>query len=338
MKAAVTRGKGDLALADLPTPAVGEYDCLVKMEATVFCNTTDRHVVEGTFPAGGLEYPAILGHESVGRIVSIGAKVRHFATGERVLRAYAVYPRETLGGFASAWGGLAEYGKVRDWRAMVADGALAADKVPGCFRYQQRVPDELDDASALLLINVKELLSATNRLEPLAGRRLLIAGAGVAGCLIGMCARLKGAARVTVTARREAPLRFALAQGAADDVTLLSQGHSIRPDYDVLVDTTGSLDVLLALRHHVLPGGAIRSYAIYDGMSDPAIFDPLRERHSYERIDPAEAEAHDEACRLLLDGGLDVGPLLTTVLPAERFDDAWRAVLEKRCIKTAVRW
>ncbi len=74
MKAVITNGKGTIELAEIALPECNEYDCLVKMEVCLFCNSTDRHIIQGTFPFE-IDYPNIVGHETIGIVESIGKKV-----------------------------------------------------------------------------------------------------------------------------------------------------------------------------------------------------------------------------------------------------------------------
>jgi len=128
-------------------------------------------------------------------IVETGAKVRHRVVGERVLRPQALYPGEVAEDIGSGWGGFAEFGKVRDPRAMVDDGLLQADEVPLGFRYQATVPADLTVDKSLLLITQKEIWSACGKIEEVSGKRFLVAGAGITGCLFGLFLRWRGPRR-----------------------------------------------------------------------------------------------------------------------------------------------
>ena len=181
MKALLTDNKGKLWLKDIAPPPLDDYDCLVRIEACAFCHSADCHIVEGTFMSP-FHDPSVLGHESVGMVVETGANVRNLRPGDRVLRAYALYPGEVHEGIGSGWGAFAEFGKVKDWRAMVQDGELAADADPGVFKYMQQVPADIPFGKSLLMVTQKEILSASAQIDPVAGRSFLIAGAGISAC------------------------------------------------------------------------------------------------------------------------------------------------------------
>lgn len=336
MKALLTNGGGGLWLGDVPRPALEEYDCLVWIEACMFCHSTDRHLVSGSFMAP-LHNPSVLGHEAIGVIVEAGPKVRHRATGERVLRPQALYPGEVNGDIGSAWGGFAEFGKVRDFQAMVDDGLLKPDEVPMGFRYQALVPEDIPLDKALLLITQKEIWSACAKIEDVAGKRFVVAGAGITGCFFGLFLRWRGAAQVTMVARREFPLAFAQAKGCADDIMLIGDAAQSLSGYDGLVDTTGSMTVMASLADAVLsPGGTVYSYAVYEGMSQPGFYDAVAAKHAFQRVDPAEATAHEAALAMVRDGRFDPADFVTGRFSIDDWEAAWGSVNDGSSLKTGI--
>jgi alcohol dehydrogenase len=335
MKALLTDNKGGLWLQDIPSPVLEDYDCLVQIEACLFCHSTDRHIVEGTFMSP-FHVPSILGHEAVGVIVETGPKVRHREVGDRVLRAQALYPGQIADGIGSAWGGFAQLGKVRDAQSMVDDGLMQAGEVPLGFQYQAVVPQDISPEQSLLLITQKEIWSAAAKIGEAPGRRFVVAGAGITGCLFGLFLRWAGA-HVTMVARRNGPLDFAREHGCADAVALLGEAASLPSDCDGLVDTTGSLTVAGELADSVLsPTGTIYSYAVYEGMARQGFFDDLAARHSFLRIDPAEATAHEAAIEMLRDGRFDPTPFVTGRYGIDEWEAAWRGVNDGSSLKTGI--
>jgi (R,R)-butanediol dehydrogenase/meso-butanediol dehydrogenase/diacetyl reductase len=305
------------------------------MEACMFCHSTDRHIVEGTF-LSSFHVPSILGHEGVGTIVELGPKVKHRQIGDRVLRPQAIYPGDVQDGIGSGWGGFAEFGKVRDGQAMVDDGLLAADAIPLGTQYQAVVPPDISFDQSVLMITQKEIFSASNKVEEVAGQRLAVAGAGITGCLFGLFLRWRGA-EVTMLARREGPLTFALEHGCADDVKLIAEATQLPADYAGLVDTTGSLAATDWLADRLLrPDGVIYSYAVYEGMTQEGFFDELKGKHPFTRVDPAEATAHEAALAMLRDGRFDPAPFVTGRFGMDDWEAAWRSVNDGSSLKTGI--
>jgi len=83
MKAAVVREfRQPLAIEEVPVPAPGAGQVLVKVEASGVCHT-DLHAAEGDWPVKP-KPPFIPGHEGVGFVAAVGRGVFHVKEGDRV--------------------------------------------------------------------------------------------------------------------------------------------------------------------------------------------------------------------------------------------------------------
>ena len=111
MKAAMVERPGFLAVREIPEPEMGEYDALCRLLYGATCTGTDNHLIAGRFP-WPVTYPTVLGHESIGRVLAVGPKVRSFRTGDLITRAGTLPPPGA--DFHVNWGGFAEYGIARD--------------------------------------------------------------------------------------------------------------------------------------------------------------------------------------------------------------------------------
>lgn len=70
-----------LRYTELPVPAIGRNEVLIKVEACGVCRT-DLHILDGELPEPKL--PLVMGHQIVGTIIKIGGSVKGFKPGERV--------------------------------------------------------------------------------------------------------------------------------------------------------------------------------------------------------------------------------------------------------------
>jgi threonine dehydrogenase-like Zn-dependent dehydrogenase len=83
MKAVVFHDVGDIRLEDVEEPKIqNQNDAIVRLTAAAICGT-DLHFVRGTVP--GLREGTILGHEGIGIVEEVGAQVRNFRQGDRVV-------------------------------------------------------------------------------------------------------------------------------------------------------------------------------------------------------------------------------------------------------------
>lgn len=325
VKAIITDGCGGIFLKQIPVPELGDYDCLVKIKSCLFCSTTDRHIVENSFDFG-LKYPVVLGHESIGEVIEKGGKVRNFSTGDMVSRAYALYPDECDNeGNSSGWGGFAEYGKIRDWKAMLDDGIYKTQSdVPGFFLYMQKLPRSLDWRKAMMISCQKEIYSALKKVPFNRDASYLIAGAGAAGTLFAEFLKKKGAGDVTLTARREDQLQAAQKISSADDALTFD---NLRGPYDILIDTSGSAGFVIQIASRFFASDSkIYSYAIYP---EAPLFKSVR-------IDPLEYSVHDEISSMLADGTISCAPYISSEFNIDDAEAAWRAVIDKKGIKIAI--
>jgi propanol-preferring alcohol dehydrogenase len=87
MKAAVVHAFGkDLTIDDVPMPAPGPGQALVKLITSGVCHT-DLHAVEGDWPVKP-NPPFIPGHEGVGTVVALGEGVTNLTVGQLVGNAW----------------------------------------------------------------------------------------------------------------------------------------------------------------------------------------------------------------------------------------------------------
>ena len=85
MKALVKKkAEPGLWMDDVPEPAIGLRDVLVKVRKTAICGT-DLHIYKwDAWSQRTIRTPMTIGHEFVGEIVDVGAEVEDWKTGERV--------------------------------------------------------------------------------------------------------------------------------------------------------------------------------------------------------------------------------------------------------------
>jgi threonine dehydrogenase-like Zn-dependent dehydrogenase len=270
MRAVAVLEPGKVGIVDIPAPKPGPYEALVKSEIAYICNATDRKVVAGHFPGMGSEcYPLILGHETVGRVVELGPKVRSFALGDRVLGGLLISPK----GYGSGWGGDSEYILAADHEAMVADGV--ADEAHGWFEtceIMRKVPEDVPIEAAGLLATWREVYAAFSDFRLRKGDEILIFGAGPVGLSFCSFAKLLGLGWVgcvdTLAFKRERALALgADAVFAPGDPALAGLAASRGRKLDAVVDAVGSERVIEAGLPLIRMAGSICVYGVLGGDS-----------------------------------------------------------------------
>ncbi|MEN9938855.1 MAG: hypothetical protein RLZZ387_5434 [Chloroflexota bacterium] len=264
MKALIVPRRGALELAEIAPPELGPYDALVKMEVCGICNSTDGKLVDGTM-FWAPPFPFVIGHESVGSIVAVGPRVTSYHVGDRVNRPVAFWPgsRPELN---CAMGGFAEYGMVRDGRAMAADGDTS---LVGNYLADRQIvlPPGLAPEDAALAISLSETASVLRHMPNLRGRTVAVAGTGIAGLAFTLWAKLAGA-RVVAIGRREARLAHARQVGAdmTVDTTAGDPAEQLLRvaggPVDALIEATGDAPLAARLEGALAPDGVAVAYGV----------------------------------------------------------------------------
>lgn len=270
MRAGVYRGRHDMRLEERPLPAVGAGEARLRVEACGVCGS-DLHV----YQAEPREVPLgmTLGHEFVGVIDEVGEGCR-WSVGDRV----AVEPLMSCGecewclaGRATACSGFSLVGMQRP-------GGFADHAVVPEHRLF-RVPAELDPAVAALAEPVAVCVRGLNRGRLTEKDDVLVLGGGTIGLLTVAVARLRGAGRISVTARYPHQAEMARALGADDvidpaEVTPEAMAASLRQRPPTLVVETvgGSAETLQAGYAAVAPGGRVVVLGVF---FDPIPVEPL---------------------------------------------------------------
>lgn len=88
MKALVWHGRNKVSVDNVPDPTIKDPgDIILKVTSTAICGS-DLHLVDGLMPT--MEEGDILGHEFMGEVVEIGANVKKFKKGDRVVVPFTI--------------------------------------------------------------------------------------------------------------------------------------------------------------------------------------------------------------------------------------------------------
>jgi threonine dehydrogenase-like Zn-dependent dehydrogenase len=222
VKAVVYHGPGDVRLDSVADPHMVEpTDAIIKITASAICGT-DLHLVRGTMP--GMVPGTVLGHEAVGVIEDVGAQVRGFNQGDRVVVTSTIgcgtcsycragyysqcdvaNPNGPSAG-TSFFGGPKTTGPINGLQAEFA-------RIPYAMTSLVRVPDSVSDDEAILLSDIFPTSWFGARLAEVSrGDTVAVFGAGVVGQFAAVAAKRQGASRVLMVDGNESRLAIARAQ------------------------------------------------------------------------------------------------------------------------------
>jgi threonine dehydrogenase-like Zn-dependent dehydrogenase len=335
MKAAVVERPGVLVVRDLPDPVPGDYDALCRLEYGATCTGTDSHLVAGAFPFP-IDYPAILGHESVGRVVAVGRKVKSFRVGDLVTRVGA----PPAAGVGICWGGFATMGIAKDHWTMAADGRPEIEWAG--HRVNQVVPAAIDARTAPMFTTWRETLSYLTRMGVGAGSSVLVIGSGGNGLSFARHAKLLGAASWMVGAARLERTALGLGlDGFRDhrsDAVVTVLGAAVPGGFTHVIDAVGKAGQADRFLPLLVPGGRIGVYGLDDFAS--VTISPRLARGSFTVWNGGydEAETHQRVSELVLQGELDASAWYDVTLPypLARIADAFADLAQRKAVKMLI--
>jgi 2-desacetyl-2-hydroxyethyl bacteriochlorophyllide A dehydrogenase len=214
IRALTFHGAGDVRLESRPDPTPPDRDgCVLRVERAAICGS-DLHLYHGALPQAELGFA--IGHEFVGEVVEVGAGVRRFRTGDRVLCS-GVIGCGTCGACRAGRVARCEQrvSRVFGMGAALPGGQADAVAVPVADTSLHPIPDGVSVEQAVLLTDILPTawFGAKNaELRP--GQSVAVVGLGPVGQLAVECALVFGASRVFAVDRIPERLAAAAALGA----------------------------------------------------------------------------------------------------------------------------
>ncbi len=340
MRGLVIEKPGVLALKDdVPEPKLSPYSVIVENIACGICNGTDLKLIDGHFK-GFDTYPAVLGHESIGRVVELGAKVTCYKKGDHVLRTYL---DDTGPLYYSGWGSFSTYGLAYDYRSMIADGVKNANTYCAA---QQVVPPDIDPVKGIMIITFKEVLCGLKSFGVSSEHAIMINGCGPVGLSMIRFARLLGVRKIFASDIDQARLEKAKELGA--DIVLnpkeIDVEAAIRKDekdgIDMFIDAVGVNALMNTGLNLVKFNGKVCVYGIAPTCSSTIDWTKAPYNWTIQFVQwpnvLTEATLHDQVIDYVRKGMIKLDDFVTHVLPLEDFQKGLDLVKAKRALKVAL--
>ncbi len=192
---AVLYGTHDLRIEDRPVPEPGPGQVLVNVRAVGICGSDVHYYERGRIGSYVVEHPMVVGHESAGVIVGVGAGVDPARVGETVALEPGIPCRHCEQCLAGRYNLCPD---VAFFATPPIDGSIAA-YVTIDARFAHRAPEGLGVEEAAMAEPVSVGVWAGRKAGIAAGDRVLVTGAGPIGLYAAQVARALGASAVTVT-------------------------------------------------------------------------------------------------------------------------------------------
>jgi len=349
MKATIIEGPGKLILKDITEPRPDDYQCLVEILYCATCGS-EKKTIHGNYPklaSYTMSYPGILGHESVGRIIKVGRKVRNYKIEDLVLRPTSVYPGDKLEAYSSNLGAYAELGLVTDIKALIEDKGTSPYpmiKTNYC-RLQQILPDWIDPVDAPILIMFKEVLGWLQKLEVQPNSSVFIAGSGPVGLTFVRFSKIIGCKPVIVSDRDIKRLHLARKLGA--DYTINFDSQNVTKEVKQITDGIGVNYYIEAVGDSSLVnqgislisvGGKIGIYGLSPDSTLNIDWVNAPWDWSMHFIDGAkEIVAHEQVTDAVKLGLINPKDFYDKVMPLDQINEVFNLIEQKQVLKMMVK-
>jgi L-iditol 2-dehydrogenase len=320
MKALLLSEYKHLAIAELPTPAPGSGEVLIRVAACGICGS-DVHGYDGA--SGRRIPPIVMGHEAAGVVAAVGEGAAKYQVGDRVTFDSTVYC------------GACEFcrrGEVNLCNNRQVIGVSCGDyRRAGAFaeyvtvpeRILYRLPDNLSFADAAMLEAVSVAIHAVRVAELKGGETALVIGAGMIGLLVEQAARASGCSRIFVTDLDATRLELARSLGAdavidgsRESLTSRIENLTSARGVDVVFEAVGRPETVGAAIECTRKGGTVALV----GNIAPEVSIPLQKvvtRQIRMQGSCASAGEYPQAMEWIAAGKIKVAPLITAVAPLD---------------------
>ena len=321
MQAAVYRGVNDVRLETVPVPEIGEKEILVKVHSCGVCGTDLKKISTGSHSA-----PRIFGHETSGTVAAVGAQVRKYAAGDRVMVFHHIPCRECFycqnktfaqcviykkvgctAGFEPSGGGFAEYVRVMDW--IVENGTVG-------------IPDGISFEQATFVEPVNTCMKGIEALRLRQGETVLTIGQGPIGIILSVLARKAGASLITSDLHAQ---RLKIGESFGLETTIDASQANVVDRVRELTGGRGADAVILAVGGNALiriamdaarPGGRVLLFA--QTQHGEAVIDPAAicvDEKTLVGSYSASVDLQAESVRFVMNRDMDLERLISHRFP-----------------------
>jgi len=337
MREAVLYGPRDVRFEERDTPTILKpTDAIIRMAVTSVCGS-DLWPYRGIQP---VTQPTPMGHEYCGIVEEVGSAVRSIKPGQFVIGSFfasdntcpncqvgyqsSCQHREFVGGAQAAL-----------LRVPLADGTLVA------------TPDVPSDELIPSLLSTSDVLgtgwfaAAAANVQP--GKTVAVVGDGAVGLLGMLSAKQMGAERLIAMSRYESRQQLAREFGATDIVTERGDEGVARimeltngTGADAVLECVGTQESMMQAVRSTRKGGYVSYVGVPHGVELKG--EELFYAHVHLHGGPAPVRRFlPELIDLVWNGRINPGKVFDLTLPLDQVEEGYRAMDERRAIKTLLR-
>ena len=337
MRGAVLYGPRDVRIDDRPDPTIVEpMDAIIRLSATCICGS-DLWPYRGLNPAGG---PAPMGHEYCGIVEEVGPAVRSVKRGQFVVGSFAASDNTCPHCRAGYQTSCAH----RQWVVGAQAPLLRVPMADGTLVATPEVPSANLVASFLAVSDVLGTgWFAADAANVKPGVTAVVVGDGAVGLLGVLSAKQMGAERIIAMSRHQARQKLAREFGATDIVTERGDEGVARikeltrgVGADSVLECVGTQESMSQAIRSTRPGGSVSYVGVPHGvdLDGAALF----YTHVHLHGGPAPVRRYlPQLMQMVQDETINPGKVFDLELPLEQAAEGYRAMDERRAIKTLLR-
>ncbi len=338
---ALVKAKSEVGLwmEDVPVPQPGPNDVLIRVHKTGICGT-DLHIYKwDAWARRTIPVPMVVGHEFVGEVVETGANVTDFHVGEIVSGEGHV----VCGTCRNCLAGRRHLCAHTQGVGVNRPGAFAEYVSLPMTNVWHHAPDiDLDVAS--IFDPFGNAVHTALSFDVL-GEDVLITGAGPIGIMAAAIVRHAGARHVVITDVNPYRLELASRMGATRAVNVgqtslkeVQQELRMKEGFDVGLEMSGHPAAFRSMLENMAHGGKIAMLGIPEAEMaidwNLVVFNMLTIKGIYGR------EMYETWYKMtvMLQSGLEIGPVITHRFAADEFQQGFNAMLSGECGKVVLSW
>jgi threonine dehydrogenase-like Zn-dependent dehydrogenase len=337
MRGAVLYGPRDVRIDERPDPTIIEpTDAVIRLSATCVCGS-DLWPYRGLNAASD---PVPMGHEYCGIVEEVGRGVTSIKRGQFVIGSFAASDNtcpHCLAGYQTSCAH-------REWvvgaqapflRVPMADGTLVATQ-------ERPSPNQVPSFLAVSdVLGTGWFAADAANVKP--GATVVVVGDGAVGLLGVLSAKQMGAERIIAMSRHQTRQTLAREFGATDIVSERGDEGVARikeltkgVGADSVLECVGTQESMAQGIHATRPGGSISYVGVPHGVELAGA--ELFYTHVHLHGGPAPVRRYlPELIQLVQNGTINPGKVFDLELPLEHVAEGYRAMDERRAIKTLLR-
>ena len=337
MRGAVLYGPRDVRFEERPEPKITKpTDAIIKISATCVCGS-DLWPHRGIQP---VPQPTPMGHEYCGIVEEIGSAVRSVKRGQFVIGSFFASDNtcpNCHNGYQSSCQHREFVGDAQApyLRVPLADGTLVATQdIPS----SDLVPS---------MLTVSDVMGtgwfAADAANTRPGTTVVVVGDGAVGLLAVLSAKQMGAERIIAMSRHVARQKLAREFGATDIVSERGDDGITRVleltkgiGADSVLECVGTQQSMMQAIRSAHKGGYVSYVGVPHGVELNG--EELFFAHVHLHGGPAPVRRYlPKLIELVAKGKIDPGKVFDLTLPPDQVADGYRAMDERRAIKTLLR-